>query len=118
MTGIYHYCGPVTALENLYFDNVQDCLCGVPLDDGAAACPVPVTACPGAGTSLFTDPLLVGARHLSQPPDQAVTSPAVDFASILASQACAGAQCLDETTTSTALTLDSGAADLGDHEVP
>lgn len=81
-------------------------------------CPTPATTCPGAATSLFADPLLVSSHFLSQPPDQAVTSPAVDFASVQASDACSGGFCLDQTTTSTALTLDSGAADLGYHEVP
>jgi hypothetical protein len=117
-TGIWHKCGSIAgASENLFF-NALDCDCQLPAPQSSAACPTPATACPGAAASLFADPLLVSGFRLSQPPDQAAVSPAVDAASVQATAECFHGLCLSQTTTSTALTADSGAADLGYHAIP
>ncbi|NUP10182.1 MAG: hypothetical protein HOW73_29380 [Polyangiaceae bacterium] len=116
-TAVDLFCSSVSGSENLYFDNAGDCACSA---WGATSfyCPTPTTTCAGASSSLFIDPLLVSDYRLSQSPAQSATSPAVDFASVQASQACFAGVCLDQKTTSTTLGLDTGAADLGYHELP
>jgi hypothetical protein len=104
------------ALDSLYRINVgPDTPCLHPLSFTTVEDSIVAGGWPPGGTNVIdVDPLLVpgpaGSTYLQQPPEQALTSPAVDAAPQLASSL--GLDCRATSTTGEA---DAGAADLGAH---